>query len=335
MDELKKINEVSKPENEEYICPICGELSQKISDYDESILEASQWLNSEIKFVEAYNTNFWEDIRKLELSRDNMVSSIKRNYGQVKQIERTYLNSETLKNLKDKISYAKGNILLYIETISEGIFKDLNDELITLNLQITELEAEIGKFNIEKKLSSAKNDINKNMNRLALTLDFEDEFKPMNLKFDISNFDLFHLVKKYNNEQKIFLSEMGSGANWVSCHIVLFLSLLRFFAKEKANSPIPLILFFDQPSQVYFPQSISEIPDIDEEGELNIKKQTDIMAVNNMYKTIFDEISNIQDDTGVLPQIIIVDHVDGKELDVKDEFKKFTRHDWRGGKALI
>lgn len=59
------------------------------------------------------------------------------------------------------------------------------------------------------------------------------------------------------------------------------------------------------------------------------------MAVNNMYKTIFDEISNIQDDTGVLPQIIIVDHVDGKELDVKDEFKKFTRHDWRGGKALI
>ncbi|MGI2295080.1 DUF3732 domain-containing protein [Paenibacillus sp. GXUN7292] len=26
---------------------------------------------------------------------------------------------------------------------------------------------------------------------------------------------------------------MGSGANWVSCHLALFLSLLRFFTEQK------------------------------------------------------------------------------------------------------
>lgn len=88
------------------------------------------------------------------------------------------------------------------------------------------------------------------MNRLAKKLDFEEEFKPINLNFDLSTFDLYHV----NGYDKIYLSEMGSGANWVSCHIVLFLSLLRFFAKQSEKSPMPLLLFFDQPSQVYFPQ---------------------------------------------------------------------------------
>ena len=94
----------------------------------------------------------------------------------------------------------------------------------------------------------AEDFINLNMNKLATTLDFEDEFKPINLKFELSNgnFDIYQLQA---NKDKVYLSEMGSGANWVSCHIVLFLSLLRYFSSQK-NSSIPSIMFFDQPSQV-------------------------------------------------------------------------------------
>ena len=58
-------------------------------------------------------------------------------------------------------------------------------------------------------------------------------------------------------------------------------------------------------------------------------------AVNEMYKTIFDEINGIGEDTGVLPQILIVDHVDGKDLEIKDEFLSYVRKDWRNGEALI
>ena len=74
---------------------------------------------------------------------------------------------------------------------------------------------------------------------------------------------------------------MGSGANWVSCHIALFLSFLRFFASQD-NSPMPLVMFFDQPSQVYFPEG-------NDEDKIT---QADLIAVNKMYKTIFDEISD-------------------------------------------
>lgn len=118
---------------------------------------------------------------------------------------------------------------------------------------------------------------------------------------------------------------MGSGANWVSCHIALFLSFLRYFTMQE-NSPMPLIMFFDQPSQVYFPQG---------SYEESAASQADLMAVNKMYKTIFDEINSIGDNVGILPQIIIVDHVDGSNLESKDEFEKYVRCSWRNDNGLI
>lgn len=59
------------------------------------------------------------------------------------------------------------------------------------------------------------------------------------------------------------------------------------------------------------------------------------MAVNKMYKTIFDEINSIGEETGILPQIIIVDHVDGKNLECKDEFGGYIRCNWRYNTGLI
>ena len=79
---------------------------------------------------------------------------------------------------------------------------------------------------------------------------------------------------------------------------------------------MPLVMFFDQPSQVYFPQG-------NDKDEIT---QADLIAVNKMYKTIFDEINSIGEDTGILPQIIIVDHVDGKNLECKEEFELSLIH---------
>ena len=74
------------------------------------------------------------------------------------------------------------------------------------------------------------------------------------------------------------------------------------------------------------------INQVNDKGEID---QADLVAVNRMYKTIFDEINFIGKDTGILPQIIIVDHVDGNNLECKEEFNKYVRCNWRNGKALI
>ena len=154
-------------------------------------------------------------------------------------------------------------------------------------------------------------------------VDFEEEYRPIDLNFGLTD-GSFDIYQHQKNNENIHLYEMGSGANWVSCHIALFLSFLRFFATQD-NSPMPLFMFFDQPSQVYFPQG-------NDKDEIT---QADLMAVNKMYKTIFDEINSIGEDTERLPQIIIVDHVDGKSLKCKEEFEKYVCCNWRNNTALI
>ena len=334
LEELKDKTEISEPGSDHYSCPLCGNACEDIATVNKDLIEASKWLDSEIEIASTYTNGFIEDIRKLVNEKDAVVSNIKGICGQIKQIERKYFNSETLKSLREKISDSKARIFLYIETIEDGLLINVSEEIEELKGKIKVLEEKVSGFDILNRISKAQTEICTNMNRLASTLDFEEEFKPIDLNFDIVNstFDLYH---HQNNKDKIYLSEMGSGANWVSCHISLFLSFLRFFTQQKEKSPMPLVLFFDQPSQVYFPQGLVITNETEQDSEEFVQRQTDIEAVNKMYKTIFDEFTSIQKDTGILPQIIIADHVNGDELEVKESFKAFTRRNWRNGQALI
>lgn len=47
------------------------------------------------------------------------------------------------------------------------------------------------------------------------------------------------------------------------------------------------------------------------------------------------KIACIAADRGLLPQVLIVDHVDGHALANKEEFLKHTRYNWTDGNALI
>jgi hypothetical protein len=327
LNQIKEESELYRPQKDKYCCPLCGNQCEGIHKIKEDMKNATQWLEKEIKISSRYSNNFLEDIRKLEMEKNRTDSEIRRIYGKIKYIERNYINSDEIKQLQEKVNYAKARIKLYIETLENGFLDNNNEDINNLIDEINFLESQIKEFDVETKIGNAKFRISENMNKLAKTMDFEEDFKPTNLVFDIETFDLYH----QKDSQKIYLSEMGSGANWVSCHIVLFLSLLRYFTERKNKSPMPLMLFFDQPSQVYFPQGIKILEQLNSDNT----STKDIEAVNNMYKTIFDEIENIKETSNINPQIIIVDHVDGNQLFEEERFGKYSRRDWRGGSALI
>lgn len=327
LQELKNQTSVVGNIDTKYTCPICGNNCQDICEDDTRLLESTEWLDSELEITSKYTTDFSEDVRKLRELHGEIVEKIKDVWKQIKNIEQRFITSKELITKREKVHYAKARIALYAEMTSSGLFESVDEDINTLHNKISILEEKIKGFDLETKKAKAQSFLSDNMNRLALTLDFEEEYRPINLNFGLidETFDLYQHQKKY---EKIFLYEMGSGANWVSCHIALFLSLLRYFAAQE-ESPMPLILFFDQPSQVYFPQGAIEKTD---ENKLS---QADLKAVNQMYKTIFDEINSIGKETGVLPQILIVDHVAGNDLEIKKEFSSYVRKDWRNGEALI
>lgn len=320
---LKQKTSAATIETEEYTCPLCGQKCQEISDNDAKLIEATDWLDDELEITAKYTADFSEDIRKLNENHEKIKENIRNISRQIKNIEAKFISSATLFSKREKVNYAKAKIDVFVEMNDAGIFESVDEEIEELKEKILRLEEKIKGFDVGKKMSKAEIFLDDNMNRLSSTLDFEEEYKPIDLHFGLTD-GSFDIYQHQNNNENIHLYEMGSGANWVSCHIALFLSFLHYFSIQK-NSPMPLIMFFDQPSQVYFPQG-------DEKGEID---EADLVAVNKMYKTIFDEINLIGKKTGILPQIIIVDHVDGNSLECKEEFNKYVRCNWRNGQALI
>ena len=322
--DLKQQTTVAEIEATEYICPLCGHDCQEIAENDSQLIEATEWLDNELKITEKYTADFSEDVRKLKDEHSKIDAKIKEVWKQIKMVEQKFISSKALVSKREKVNYAKARIALYAEMSDSGIFETVDEDIAELKEKIQQLEEKIQGFDVDTKKAKAQAFLSENMNRLSLSLDFEDEYLPINLNFGLLD-ETFDIYQYQNNREKIHLYEMGSGANWVSCHIALFLSFLRYFAKQD-NSPMPLFMFFDQPSQVYFPQGDSKDDEI---------TQADLMAVNKMYKTIFDEINSIGEDTGILPQIIIVDHVDGKNLECKEEFEGYIRCNWRNKTGLI
>ena len=136
-------------------------------------------------------------------------------------------------------------------------------------------------------------------------------------------------------KSKIYLRSVGSGANWLACHISLFTALLKYFCQQGNFCLIPPILFLDQPSQVYFPIST----DIEEEfnaKELKRKEDkeseadADLSAVTNLYQQLVDFCKKTYEETEIMPQIIITDHADKLKLQNCDFEKELVRNRrWR------
>jgi hypothetical protein len=158
------------------------------------------------------------------------------------------------------------------------------------------------------------------MTKISQSLDFEKELQPGIMRFDLRTFDFY-----YNYDKKdIILSEMGSGANWLACHLSLFLSLLHLTCKE-ISSRVPSFLFIDQPSQVYFPKVSKilskEIEELKEHGERQ-EADENIIQVKNIFSVILNEIDIIKKEYGFSPQIVVLEHAD------EEEFGEYVQKRW-------
>lgn len=315
------------PACNEYTCPLCGNHLPELSETDKQLAEAAQWLNQELTLTSKYTHSFAEDIRKLQEQSDTLQDDITLLLSQIRKIEKKYIQSHDLVTLREKVNYAKSQIHLYLETISFYDESDLEAEIENLKSKIDMLKAHINGYDVETMLRKAENFLNRSMDAIAEKLDFEEEYKPIDLNFALTDktFDLYH---HQNHRDKIYLFEMGSGANWLSCHIALFLSFLHYFASQK-ESPMPLFQFYDQPSQVYFPQGLTA------EESRRAEHSSDLKAVNKIYNTFFEEVELIKEETGITPQLIIVDHVTSEVMDHKNSFDAALRCEWRNGNKLI
>ncbi|MFM0218110.1 DUF3732 domain-containing protein [Paraburkholderia caledonica] len=96
-----------------------------------------------------------------------------------------------------------------------------------------------------------------------------------------------------------YLWQLGSGANWLTYYVAVPLALHLLFSREK-HSPVPGLLVFDQPSQVYFPRRLTD-GSIEENDTV---RDEDSEGVKRFFKTFGAAASTYK---GHL-QIIVLDH---------------------------
>lgn len=323
---LENINNFKEEKKvEEMKCPLCSSRVYELEETIQTIRLSRENLIKDLIKTGNYLEDSSKEMSLLRTKRDKQKIKIRKLTAKINQLTEQNQEFKKKRNLRDQIMILKGTIEATINQILEkNVLAEEAIDLEVLKNKIENLKGKIKKYDLKGKIKRSNEFLNARMNIICEKLDFEEELKPSNLNFNLSTFEFFHL----KNNEKIFLSEMGSGANWLACHLSLFLALMSLFSKEK-GSLIPNILFIDQPSQVYFPKGF-----LKEKNE-SINDDENIMQVQNIFNTILEEIEFIKKEYKKTLQVIVLEHADELVLK-KGDFNDYVEERWyKNGKKLI
>ena len=322
LDYAKHLRQTKAKQNynttiDELACPLCDNSVSHINENINKLNESKNKLIEELTKVNTFSKDSTQIIEKFRLDRKAIKAKIKSISNNIEILTKDNVDIETIKGKRESIIHQKGVLETTIKHLLESNdLSKFNSDLTTLKNQIKEYNKKLLKYEDIKQFK-AKTElfIKEHMNRIASKLDFEEELKPIDFNFNIDDFSFYHRHKS----DKIRLDEMGSGANWLACHLSLFLSFLHLSCSNP-KSIIPSFLMIDQPSQVYFPRTAkkTELNDLEDEE----KYDENIKQVINIFKVLNDEIELIYKNTKVKPQIIVLEHA--KEKD----FEEFIIKDW-------
>lgn len=148
----------------------------------------------------------------------------------------------------------------------------------------------------------------------AVVATLDAEFPNALVTLDVSEIAL-RIVR---DDGEAYLSELGSGANWLAYHIAASVAIHELLI-QLPRSPVPTFVVYDQPSQVYFPRSTerarrAESGDADEPASasdspsrhdrLDAQRQQDVDAVRGVFAALSAAVARMNGRW----QAIVVDH---------------------------
>ncbi|MBT9491830.1 MAG: DUF3732 domain-containing protein [Paucibacter sp.] len=201
-----------------------------------------------------------------------------------------------------------------------GSDSDLVEELSKLRGTVQKLEAELREQDVESRKRRALQSVNTHAGRLLPFLDIENPDDPISLEIN----DLTIKVRGVDRDD--YLSEIGSGSNWLSYHLAMLLALHQYYLSQP-NSPVPGFLALDQPSQVYFPKNVVRNSN-EEQQEVRLRDE-DVDAVRKAFEVMAKVALKAQ---GKL-QLIVLDHA---SRDVWGDIPGIVGlREWRDGVKLV
>jgi len=292
-------------------CPLCDNKVKDIIPSIKSIHETLDNIRKDLSLTMAESPRVQSYIDSV----DNQYNSVESNLRKVeKSIAVLYEENEKARTIRDlNIRRGKviGRVSLFLESVIEqGEQANINSEIKSLQAEIAELEKKVDRENDKEKLLSILNKINLQMSKWVQKLDVEYQNDP--IRFDINKLTMF-----IDTDRKpIALPQIGSGANWVSYHLLIIFALHKHFIQNER--PVPRFILIDQPTQVYYPP---------EKSDSVVEVSTDEVAVNKMFDFMFTVVESLFPNM----QVIVTDHAYLNN----DRFKSSVTEIWRDGVKLI
>ncbi|MEE5127947.1 DUF3732 domain-containing protein [Pseudomonas alliivorans] len=313
-------------------CPLCEAHTSTPAMEANKLVGAIEWLNDELKLSAYARESFAAERRNIQDALDKANAELRRIQTDIQPLDEEIAKLKTSKSIDEQATKAKLRLEIAIQDQLDKPESELATEEKNLRTEVDRLAGLLEKYDIKDRLKTLSNEIDAKMCELGNHFDFEETYKPSKLRFDVETFDLWY---QQNQNTRVYLRSMGSGANWLYSHLALFMSLhYQFAALSNKGCKIPPILFLDQPTQVYFPASLDDAEDFDaQELSKQAKREdavdADMSAVTNMFTQLAKFCDETGKKTGVTPQIIVSDHADRLTLGEGYKFPDYVRATWR------
>jgi Protein of unknown function (DUF3732) len=298
-------------------CPFCSsEVEIKTPQLNNMSLSL-QRLQTNLQAVVRERPKLRTYLTTLESEKEEKIKLINSLSSSIETLIHEQEVAKEIEDINRRISRVIGRISFFIENHKETQENDeLQSKIDEAEAHITYLEDLLDQENKEEILSSILSRISKYMTDWAKELELEHSDAPYRL--DIKNLT----VIADKEERPIPLNRMGSGENWLGCHLISHLALHKYLIQK--NRPVPAFLILDQPTQVYFP------PEKDETLEGNVEElnDEDRKAVKMMFDLLFKVCKELYPDF----QIIVLDHANLQDGEFQDAL---VERPWRNGRALI
>ncbi|MGH1470860.1 MAG: DUF3732 domain-containing protein [Cellvibrionaceae bacterium] len=337
---VENMRQFSSPKNvhiSSSVCPFCHTEQNSLQKSAEKLQNAITKVSGNLAQARPMKAKFESSLidvkRNIEAS-DNELTALNH---QITEIEETEKQLSEQKSLYESILVQKAKLFMLLDTLNMADDTELEQKIMDLNKQLRDINKGLKQYDVKIGLENSSLKVNQYMAEIGRHFDFEKSYQPINLHFSFETFDLYHL----QGDEKIYLRSMGSGANWLYSHVTLFLALHKYFTELGDKCAIPSIIFFDQPTQVYFPNFSRDNSATFEEQtnqEVEQRKKSDVQqdidedikAVENIFSRLAIYCDELEEKNGFCPQIIVTDHADDLTLSNGMSFESLVNGNrWR------
>ena len=301
-------------------CPVCDSPLVGEPGQMEELLSALQDVQASIKDISRIPASFDREMLKVRQEMFLAVESVAAIGIRKKEVEARSRSANELVTRGEEIARFKGRLDRALEVQATiGAEGELRSVIDDLKRRLETVSKRVSLAGIESAKNRALGRVTAYASRIIPTLDSERPDDPIEL---LPN-DLTIRVKGKDRED--YLSEIGSGANWLAYHIAVSLSLHKLFM-EDARNPVPNFLVYDQPSQVYFPRRLARPKE--EEADPKLRDE-DTDAVRKVFAALATATAEAK---GKL-QVIVLDHAASNVWG--DVPGVHAVEEWRNDKKLV